>query len=144
MMKNYFKTSANYADIVNAIATQIERGIAACTEGKWDEGVIILHTDNYNYEVRLTDPDEYQTDEGRSGFKDGCVLIVATDWENDFGDAGMIGKWMDYGSDEQWIAETLLSYVDEHEGADNYDWIENALLECPRYGMPNLIWKVNY
>ena len=141
MIKNYYKTSDVYADFVDAIAKQIERGIENKEEGKWDEGVIHIHTDDYNYEVRLTDPDEYQTNEGNEGFENGCVLVVATEYENDFGDAYMIGKWCDYDCMEDWIAETLLSYIDENEGPDNYDWIENAVLDAPRYGRPNDIWK---
>ena len=131
MIKNYYKTSSKFDDMVSAIAAQIEKGIENRGEEKWDEGVVRLHTDENHYEIRLTDP----TDD----YEDGCVLIVGGPKDRNLSDFGMIGEWWDYDSFSESIAKGLLSYVDSMEG-ENYDWLDRARLSSPRYGMPNRVW----
>ena len=140
MAKNYYKASDVYPDFVSAIATQIGKGVKNCEEGKWDEGVIRIHTNHNSYEVRLTDPDQYQVEEGCEEFPEGCVLLAGSTCACELDDAGMVGNWMDYTNSEEWMAEQLLSYINEFEGPKNYDWIDEALLDRPRYGKPNTIW----
>lgn len=132
MIKNYYKTSSKFDDMVSAIAAQIERGTDHQGEEKWDKGVVLLHTDENHYEIRLTDP----CDE----FEDGCVLIVGGPKDRNLSDLGMIGEgWWAYDNFFDETAEGLLSYVNSYEG-ENWDWLDRARLSSPRYGMPNRIW----